>query len=369
MLSVSAGAGHVRAAEAIAAYAAFHEAKIEAVHLDAMDFVPFIYRKLYTDGYLRLASRFPALWRALYHFTNTSERSRMPHKLRRFADRVSAGSLLRKIAELQPDAIICTHFLPAEILAHAPPSAGLRVPRVPVWVQVTDFDLHRFWIQPGMAGYFAASREIAYRMMAEGIAADRIHVTGIPIMPAFARPFDRQACRRKLGLDARRKTLLLMGGSAGVGSLDEIAERLLAHFNDLQIIAVAGKNHEALRKLRKLQCDVPLRLHVIGYADKIEELMACADFAVTKPGGLTVSECLAMELPMILHGPIPGQEERNADYLAEEGVALKACDAVTLEYRVQYLLENPGKLADMRRLARQHSRPLAARRVLDAVTQ
>src|SRR3569832_951206 len=296
VLSVSAGAGHVRAAEAIAAYADAHEAGLEVMHLDAMDFVPSFYRRLYTDGYIRLVSRYPALWRGHYHVTNTNARDRMPHKIRRGADRISARSMLNIIRELQPDAIICTHFLPAEILAHAPTSGR---PRIPVWVQVTDFDLHRFWIHPGMAGYFAASQEVAFRMMAEGIAASNIHVTGIPIMPAFARHFDRQACLRKLGLDAKRKPALLMGGSAG---------------------------------------------------------------------GVTISECMAMELPMILHGPIPGQEERNADYLAEEGVALKACDAVTLEYRVRYLIAHPKKQTNMRRLARQRGRPLAARHVLDAVT-
>src|SRR3569832_423725 len=110
VLSVSAGAGHVRAAEAIAAYADAHEAGLEVMHLDAMDFVPSFYRRLYTDGYIRLVSRFPALWRGLYHVTNTNARDRMPHKIRRGADRISARSLLNKIRELQPDAIICTHF-------------------------------------------------------------------------------------------------------------------------------------------------------------------------------------------------------------------------------------------------------------------
>src|SRR3569833_595346 len=153
------------------------------MHLEAMDFVPAFYRRLNTEGYIRLESRFHALRRGLYHVANTTARDRMPHKIRRGADRISARSLLNKFRELQPDAIICTLFLPAEILAHAPTSGR---PRIPVWVQVTDFDLHRFWIHPGMAGFFAASQEVAFRMMAEGIAASNIHVTGIPIMLVFA---------------------------------------------------------------------------------------------------------------------------------------------------------------------------------------
>ncbi|HAT30767.1 MAG TPA: galactosyldiacylglycerol synthase, partial [Janthinobacterium sp.] len=100
-------------------------------------------------------------------------------------------------------------------------------------------------------------------------------------------------------------------------------------------------------------------------------LMACADLVITKPGGLTTSECLAMGLPMIVNSPIPGQEERNADFLLEQGVALKAFDAVTLEYRIRHLLDNPAKLADMSAKAKLLGRPGAAaqvlRRVLDGM--
>ena len=95
--------------------------------------------------------------------------------------------------------------------------------------------------------------------------------------------------------------------------------------------------------------------------------MACADLVVTKPGGLTTSECLAMGLPMIANAPIPGQEEHNADYLLEQGVELKAFDAVTLEYRIRYLLEHPAKFEDMRAKAKALGRPHAARQVLDIV--
>ena len=95
--------------------------------------------------------------------------------------------------------------------------------------------------------------------------------------------------------------------------------------------------------------------------------MACSDLAITKPGGLTVSECLAMGLPMILYQPIPGQEERNADYLLEQGVALKAFDGVTLEYRVRHLLEHPEQLQAMRAKALALGRPAAALEVLAQV--
>jgi processive 1,2-diacylglycerol beta-glucosyltransferase len=364
LLSVSAGAGHTRAAEAIRSHADRLDGAVTATHLDVMDFVPAAFRKLYTDFYLRLVNKHPAVWGYLYQLTNEAQPDGTLQKLRRGVERLNTRALHRQIADFQPDAIICTHFLPAEILAHMIRKAKLSCP---VWVQVTDFDLHQMWVQQNMTGYFAPSEEVAFRMRAQGILPQAVHVTGIPIMPAFSRIPDRATCAAEYGLDPGRTTILLMGGGAGLGSLDQIATRLLALDADFQLIALAGKNAEALAALQVLAERYPQRLFPQAYSNCVERLMACADLAITKPGGLTSSECLAMGLPMIVNSPIPGQEERNADFLMENGVALKAFDAVTLEYRVQYLLKSPAKLADMRANALRLHRPDAARTVLDIV--
>src|SRR5438105_1509025 len=107
----------------------------------------------------------------------------------------------------------------------------------------------------------------------------------------------------------------------------------------------------------------------MGITRTIERVMAAADIAITKPGGLTTSECLAMGLPMIVVSPIPGQEERNADFLLESAVALKAIDPVTLEYKVRQLLEDRQRLADMRARMRSLGRPQAAVSVLKTVSE
>lgn len=244
---------------------------------------------------------------------------------------------------------------------------GAGLLRCPVWVQVTDFDLHQMWVHEHMAGYFAPNDEVAFRLRQRGIAPEAIHVTGIAIMPAFSQPFDRDACARELQFEPGVTTVLLMGGGAGLGSVAQVAERLLALHADIQIIALAGKDAAALAALRELATRHPGRLAPQGYSDQVERLMACSDLVVTKPGGLTTAESLAMGLPMIVIAPIPGQEEYNANFLLERGVALKAFDLVTLEYRVRELLAHPAKLADMRAKAKALGRPDAACRVLDTV--
>ncbi|MFC5473983.1 MGDG synthase family glycosyltransferase [Paraherbaspirillum soli] len=364
ILSVSAGAGHMRAAEAIRVCAASHAEPIEATHLDVMAYVSGSFRKLYTDFYIKLVSDHPALWGYLYQKTDETSHSAMSQKIRRAVERLNCRTLLAEIRRLKPDAIICTHFLPAELLSR---EIGKGRVSVPVWVQVTDFDLHNMWIVPNMRGYFAANEEIAYRMRQRGLAADAVHVSGIPIMPAFSAPLERAVCAAEYGLDPKRKTFLMMAGGAGLGSLESLAERLLAMDGDFQLIALAGKNQQMLESLNRVALAHPGRLFPQGFTDKVERLMACADLVITKPGGLTTSECLAMGLPMIVNSPIPGQEERNADFLLEQGVALKAIDAIALEYRIRGLLDDPERLAAMRRKIAPLGRPHAAQFVLDSV--
>lgn len=354
----------MRAAEAIRATAAINAPEIEVLHLDVMDFVSSAFRKLYTDFYIKLVNHAPALWGYLYSASNEAEPDSKREKVRQALERMSARPLKKAIADFAPDAIICTHFLPAEMLSRL-----IRKDRMttPVWVQVTDFDLHRLWVHEHMSGYFAANDEVAYRMRAHGILAEKIHVVGIPIMPAFAQPLSRMTCAHEFGLDPAKPTILLMGGGAGLGSLDTVAGHLLAQNDAFQLIVLAGKNAEALAHLQQLALRYPARLLPQGFTNQVERLMACADLVITKPGGLTTSECLAMGLPMIVNAPIPGQEERNADFLLEQGVALKAFDEVTLAYRVQYLLGHPEKLAEMHNKAQLLGHPDCAAKVLQIV--
>ncbi|MDR2186529.1 MAG: galactosyldiacylglycerol synthase [Azonexus sp.] len=364
LLSVSAGAGHGRAAEAIRAFAVDHPAGVEAVHLDVMDFVPAGFRKLYAGQYIKLVNDHPELWRYLYRTTDEAPAQAPGQKLRRAIERLNCRALLAEIRRQDPDAIICTHFLPVELLSREL-RQGRQAP--PTWVQVTDFDLHSLWLAPHMRGYFVASEEIAWRARQRGMAADAVMVSGIPIMPAFSVRPDRRQCAAEFGLDPTRQTFLLMAGGVGMNGLELLAARLLAMAGDFQLIALAGRNEAMLAALQKLAKTHPGRLFPQGFSNRVERLMACSDLAITKPGGLTTSECLAMGLPMIVHSPIPGQEERNADFLLEQGAALKAIDGDAIAYRVAALLAAPERLAALRQKSAALGRPDAGRVVLERV--
>jgi processive 1,2-diacylglycerol beta-glucosyltransferase len=364
ILSVSAGAGHVRAAEAIKAAVIANHPGYTAVHLDVMDLVPRLFRRLYAESYLKVIDRHPALWGYLYHTADRVRPDSTLTRLRQGIERLNTRRFIAAIDELAPDYVICTHFLPAQLLSRMIAKEGFAKP---VWVVVTDFDVHALWVHQRLSGYCAASEEISWRMRDRGLGSTRIEVTGIPIMPAFATALDRRVCAAELGIDPARTTLLMMSGGFGVGALDTLAERLLGIPGDFQVLALAGRNQLLLDRLMGIAARHPGRLFPQGFTTTIERIMTCADIAITKPGGLTSSECLAMGLPMLVISPIPGQEERNSDYLLEHGVALKAHDAAGLEYRARLLLQEPQRLATMRANAKRIANPHAGAAVVKAV--
>ncbi|MCW7538465.1 glycosyltransferase [Aquabacterium sp. A7-Y] len=364
LLSVSAGAGHVRAAQAIEAAAAGRPSPVRVTHLDVLELVPASFRKLYSESYIELVERLPLLWAYLYQRTDRRAERSVFDRLRRGVERLNTRNLWDEIEHIAPDAIVCTHFLPAELLARRI-KRGIATP--PVWVQVTDFDVHGLWMQAGLQGYFVANDEVAWRLADRGMARERIRVTGIPVMPRFAEPLDRSVCAEELGLDPRRFTVVMMAGGGGVGSLDTLAERALALPHDLQVVALAGRNQELLQRLEQLKQRHPGQLFPLGFTRTVERVMSCADLVVTKPGGLSTSECLAKGLPMLLVSPIPGQEERNADYLLEAGAAQIALDTASFEFKLDRLLREREQLGRMAAHAVRIARPRAAHEVLDHV--
>ncbi len=355
----------MRAAEALCAYAELDFPQLEVRHQDLMSMVPRAFRKVYTDFYLTLASRLPEAWGWLYRKTDHEPDGSWMDALRKLVQNLCTRKLLQGVERFAPDAIVCTHFLPAELLSAAKHKGRITCP---IWVQVTDFDLHRMWVHDGINGYFVANDELAFRLQAYGVDAARIHVTGIPVMPAFSDHPDRQTCARQFGLKPQAPTVLIMGGGAGIGGMDLLAAQLLQSEQHVQLIVMAGKNRAVLAALDSLRQLYPSRLLAVGFTDQVPALMACADIAITKPGGLSTSECLVMGLPMLLINPIPGQEERNADFLLQEGVAMRADDPVTLRYRLQNLLADPSAVARMRERALSLAKPDAACALLQQVT-
>lgn len=365
ILSVSAGAGHVRAAQALEAAIGWWYEDIDAIHMDLMELVPAIFRKVYTEPYLKIVEKYPALWGYLYNKFDREKADSALNQLHVAVERLSTHKLEGVLKEINPDHVICTHFLPAQLLSQKVKKGTFTKP---VWVVVTDFDVHSLWIYPHMSGYFAANDEVAWRMATRGIPREIIHVSGIPIAPQFSDTFSRKECAAEFGLNPDKKTILMMSGGVGIGGIEILAEMLLSLNHDFQIVALAARNEQLLGHLNQIAVKHPGRLFPLGFTHVVERVMAASDLAITKPGGLTTSECLAMGLPLIVVSPIPGQEERNADFLLENGAALKACDSGALSYRVSMLLNEPARLDELKKNTKRLGKPDAARTILDTIS-
>jgi len=296
------------------------------------------------------------------------ERKPTTSKMKRLAalvDRLNSRRLLKEVAGFAPDRVICTHYLPAEILGRRRRKGKLDAP---LFVTLTDYDIHVMWIQPGVDGYFVATDEMAYALREKGVGEATVTVSGIPIMPVFSKRYRaKPAMRQRLGLRPEPPTVLVAAGGFGMGGVDATVAMLAEAADDVQLLAIAGRNeklHQALQAVAKAHEG---RIVPFGFVTNMHELMAASDFAVTKCGGLTSSECLAMGLPMVIVSPIPGQEERNADFLLEGGAALRANSSAHLLYKVTTLLRDERRLARMRTAARRIAKPHAAFDIVERV--
>ena len=212
--------------------------------------------------------------------------------------------------------------------------------------------------------FFVANDKMKNYLISKNIPKNKVFVTGIPISSRFLKNYDKEKILDEFGLQNNKKTIIFFGGGEfGLGKAKtfEIFETLVKYFNDIQIIAIAGKNEKMKLKFEKIvqENNKQNYVKILEYTNKVPELMAISDLVVSKPGGLTTSESLASNLPMIIINPIPGQEEENAEFLEEKGIGIwiKKNDS---PYEIfKNLFSNPEKLEEMKKnteiLAKKHS--------------
>jgi processive 1,2-diacylglycerol beta-glucosyltransferase len=367
VLSASAGAGHVRAAQALERALIDLNAAEEVRHIDALDYTNKLFRNLYTKAYLDLVNTTPDLFGWLYDRLDKPWKS---DRLLQAFDKLNTRPLVRLLREYRPEILICTHFLPSEIISLLKARERLAYRQA---VVVTDFDAHAMWLCNHYEHYFVALDETRVYLTALGIPAEKVSVTGIPIDPVFAQSKDKRAMRNKHGLKQDRATILVSAGGSGVGPVDTLIRSLLQLRNKAQVIAICGRNQELKGRLNQIAArlapDNPVALKVVGYTMEMDELMAASELVLGKPGGLTTSEALAKGLVFVIVNPIPGQEERNADHLLEAGAAIRCNNLPVLAYKIDMLLDDPARFSAMQANARRLARPRAAYEIVNKLLE
>lgn len=360
--TITAGGGHLAAAAALEeAWRQFRAADV-VERIDLLKFFSPLHRKIHSDGYIKLVERAPELWGMVFAKTDNPKVARSLNKLKRAFPSNSRHRFERHVEQFKPDVVLCTHYLPLELLGHR------RVRKdgcKPLTVSViTDFEAHALWMDSAVDLYCVAAEETKARLVARGASAGNIIATGIPIAAKFLSKPDPKVVRRNYGLRDDQRVLLVLSGGFGMGPVAKILAELDKVPKEFQMVVVTGRNEELRRELAAQDRRHPT--HVLGFASNMHELMAVADLVITKPGGLTSAEALAMGKPLFILNPIPGQEAANSDFLLERGAAAKVNRVEDLPYRVGQLLGSK-KLAQMATAAKALGRPHAARSVYEEV--
>ncbi|MFH1613031.1 MAG: glycosyltransferase [bacterium] len=358
ILSASIGSGHLRAAEAIELAIKGLNPKAIIYNYDILDFTNTAFRKIYTQTYLNLFNKAPHIWGYVYDLFNNQRSSKQKSdRLRILVEKLNLRSLLKILKKETWDLVINTHFLPAEIIASLRYKKKINIPHM---IVTTDYETHRLWVTNPCEHYCTATEEGANYLNYWGVPQENISITGIPIHPFFNQHQDRALCLKSHNLTGNKPIILQLAGGFGLGPIETIYKELLKIKIPLEIVVVVGKNESIKKKLDKIKEHPYHYTKIIGFTDKMHELMSIATIIVSKPGGLTITESLANGIPIAIVNPVPGNESRNCDFLLENGAAIKINNIVTLHCKLTKLLENKNKMNELKKNALTLAKPYAA---------
>lgn len=354
----TAGGGHLAAAAALDEAWRSLRPRDTVERLDLVKFFSRLHRRIHADGYVKLVARAPELWGMIFAKTDDPKVARRFNRIKNLFPSRARRRFADFVTDFKPDVVLCTHYEPVEALAEMRREA--KVQSLFLVSVVTDFEAHALWMDPDVDLYCVAAEETKARLVARGAADERAVATGIPVGAKFAGKVDARAVRRTLGLRDDLPTLLVLSGGFGMGPVAKILVALDKVEREFQVVVVCGRNEELRRDLAAQDRKHPTR--VLGFASNMHELMTVADLILTKPGGLTSSEALALGKPLFILDPIPGQEAANSDFLLERGAAAKVNRVEDLPFRIEQLL-GAKKLAEMAKAAKALGRLNSAQAV------
>ncbi|UOF88883.1 1,2-diacylglycerol 3-glucosyltransferase [Fodinisporobacter ferrooxydans] len=357
ILSASCGEGHQQASLAIQEAMKRIDPAIEVRIEDYLKMVHPIVDAVARYCYIQSVRYAPPLYSLFYHRTKNLKSS---SRIQKYLNQLGMNELKNYIQEFKPDIVISTFPTPAGVMSVLKESGTIQVPSATV---ITDHAIHNQWIHPYTDMYFVGSHYVKQGLIHRGVSENKIHVTGIPIRSLFQEPVDQIRLLQKYRVNPELPTVLVMGGSFGVlKDIANICEELFTYATPIQVLVVCGRNEKLYHKINELAKHSSNFVQVFGFVQEINELMAISDVMITKAGGLTISESLAMELPMLLYRPIPGQEQQNASFLVDSNVAVLAKTRHLVSEYMQILLSTntDHMLQDMRENAKRIKKTDAA---------
>lgn len=359
------GGGHLSAAKSIESCIKTYYPNEETKLIDCMKYINKSIEKITTAAYRGMAKKLPWAWGKIY---SDAQKGPLAHITSR-SNKIMAIKLLRLLREEKPDLIISTHPFGSQMCSYLKRKGKINSKIATI---MTDFAPHDQWLvgHEHTDYYFVAHEKMKNYLEEKGVLKEKIFATGIPLSSRFLENYDKSKILDYFKLEKEKLTVLFFaGGEFGLGKSQtmDIFECIINNFKDIQMVAIAGKNQKMKEHFEELVKDANRQndIKVLPFTDKVPELMAISDLVITKPGGLTVTECLASHLPIIVISPIPGQEEENAEYLMKENVAVWIQKKDDPKHILESVLLNKEKLVQMKENTNILARPNSTKDICD----
>jgi len=338
VLSLPTGGGHLSTGKAIAKYMASrgHEAKM----IDVYKYINPLLSGGIEKGYLASTKFVPNMYGKCYRIAERSYSYDKFHILKA-ANSIMTKKFAKYMRYYKPDAVIATHVLAAHLIDALDDDILQEVTTIGI---ITDYTIHPFWDETCLDYYITASELLTCQAAKKNIPLKKIKSFGIPIDQKFAVKIDKNEARNVIGIE-NKPTVLVMSGSMGFGKVLKHIKELDKLQMDFQMIVVCGNNKTLKRKVEELETSK--KIYCYGFVDNVDVLMDASDCVITKPGGLTVSEGLAKGMPLILINPIPGQEDRNVEFLLNNGVAQLVTATYPVDEAIYQLFKNDWKIKNL----------------------
>ncbi len=358
VLTLSFGSGHVRAAQAVADELSLQAPGSQVFVMDALAECRPFFRAFYEWPYWLMLRYAPGLWD---RFSTARVNRKHEGTAPAWAFQIGCPKVFETIRRFNPEVIVAAEVAACEMAVIA---RRIGLTQTPILNVITDYEAEAIWVKPEVDAFAVPDENVRAELIAWGAPASRISLCGIPVNRAFdTAPDPSRTIQNFQGVNDDAPIVLLMGGGMGPTRMDEVVRRLAEHKVPMHIVAVAGKDKRAHRKLKSLFVERPVSLTVLNWTDNIAALMQAAAILVTKPGGVTIAESAVCSLPTVFFNPIPGAEFVNAKRVVDAGAGVLTQGASDTATTIVSILANEEKRQAMALAARGMARPAARKEI------
>lgn len=315
ILYTNTGAGHVSAGKALC-----HELRnldIETIELDTLSFAGKSTSKKIENSYVSMVKYSPRFFGLLYKAGEKISNPRIKSIIY-ILNSIYSNKLYNVITKENPDIIICTHIFCAQTISHLKNKYSFNSITSAI---ITDYTCAPFWEETNLDYYFIPHKDLLPEFIDKGINKNKLYSFGLPVHSKFSKHVDKIKAKKELNLNPNMNHILIMGGSMGAGHILETVKAIYSSIPNIQITAICGHNEDLFNEFNNEHINND-NIKILQFTNSIDLLMDATDILITKPGGLTSTEAMTKNLPIIMINPIPGVESANSLFFKTHGMAL-----------------------------------------------